>query len=209
MYVGQCDKSLLERQTEHDLLIDVQTDMADFHPDSALRNALVALTASIGLVGGCSREVPAPAVKSSAVVARAPDETPSPPTRNAPESIAGDTFVLVAIGSQSTRVPVSDSTPCGFLPYLRLVISDEQAFYHVTNNQPTCFGPPTDSASHWSGEWSTYRVSGDTLHLFKGDADETFYWVSGILSADSLIDLSGDKPLRFMRIRPTAAPNRR
>jgi hypothetical protein len=177
--------------------------------ESVLRNALFALAALIGLVGGCSREVPASAGKSSAVTAHAPETTASASARKSAESIAGDTFVLVAIGSQSTRVPVSDSAPCGFLPYLRLVISDEQAFYHVTDNRPTCFGPPTDSAAHWSGERSTYRVNRDTLHLFKGDGDETFYWVSGIVSADSLIPLSSDQPWRFTRIRPTGAPKRR
>lgn len=100
---------------------------------------------------------------------------------------------------------MSDSAPCGFLPHLRLVISDERSFYHVTDDRPTCFGPPTDSASHWTGEWSRYRVNRDTLHLFQGDGDETFYWVSGILSDDSLIQLSSDKPYRFVRIRPTTA----
>jgi hypothetical protein len=131
------------------------------------------------------------------------------PASTSTASIVGDTFLLVAIGSKSTRVPVSDSTPCGFLPYLRLVISTDESFYHVENDKPTCFGPPTDSASRWSGEWSTYRVNRDTLHLFKGDGDETFYWVSGILSADSLIGLASDNPMRFVRVRPTAAPKRR
>ena len=175
----------------------------------SLRNALITLTASISLVGGCSREVPADAAKPSATTAHVPEAEPPAPTRNPPAPIAGDTFVLVAIGEQSTRVPVSDSAPCGFLPYLRLVISNEKQFYHVTDNRPTCFGPATDSASHWSGEWSTYRVNGDTLHLFQGDGDETFYWVSGILSGDSLIQLSSDKPFRFMRIRPAATAKRR
>jgi hypothetical protein len=173
------------------------------------RITLFAVAASIGFIGACSREVPAGAGKSPAVTAHAPETTATASARNSSTSIAGDTLVLVAIGSQSTRVPVSDSAPCGFLPYLRLVISDEKAFYHVEDNKPTCFGPPTDSASHWSGEWSTYRVNRDTLHLFKGDGDETFYWVSGILSADSLIQVSSDKPLRFTRIRPTATTTRR
>lgn len=133
------------------------------------------------------------------------DTLPPPPAnRSSPASIVGDTFLLVAIGSQSMRVPVSDSAPCGFQPYLRLVISTDSIFYHVTDNKPTCFGPATVSASHWTGLWSTYRVNRDTLHLFQGDGDETFYWVSGILSDDSLIEF-GEKPHRFVRIRPKAA----
>jgi hypothetical protein len=140
------------------------------------------------------------------MTARAPDTTARASTRHSLASIAGDTFLLVAIGAQSTRVPVSDSAPCGFLPYLRVVISSDSMFYHVTTNQPTCFGPATDSASHWTGLWSTYRVNRDTLHLFQGDGNETFYWVSGILSADSLIDVSRNKPYRFVRIRPTKVP---
>ena len=174
-----------------------------------MRKALITLTTSLGLVSACSREVPARADSSSTVVAHVPDASGSAIARNSPASIRGDTFVLVAIGSQSTRVPVSDSAPCGFLPYLRLVISDEHSFYRVTDNRSTCFGPATDSASHWSGEWSTYRVNSDTLHLFQGDGDETFYWVSGILSDDSLIQLSSAKPFRFVRIRPTASPKSR
>ena len=120
----------------------------------------------MALVAACSRDGPARKEGSSTAVQPSASQGPVP--RSSPASIRGDTFVLVAIGSQSTRVPVSDSAPCGFLPYLRLVISDERSFYHVTDNRPTCFGPPTDSASHWSGLWSTYRVNGDTLHLFQG-----------------------------------------
>ena len=164
--------------------------------------ALLAIATSLGLVAACSRDGPARAEGSSTAAPPSASQSPVPPS--SPASIRGDTFVLVAIGSQSTRVPVSDSAPCGFLPYLRLVISDERSFYHVTDNRPTCFGPPTDSVSHWSGLWSTYRVNGDTLHLFHGDGDETFYWVSGILSTDSLIQLSSDRPYQFVRIRPTA-----
>ena len=167
-----------------------------------MRLALIPLT-SLALVSACSREVPNGAATSSTVVAHAPNTGASAVARNAAASIAGDTFVLVAVGSQSTRVPVSDSAPCGSLPYLRVVISDEHSFYRITDNRQTCFGPPTDSAARYSGEWwSTYRVNGDTLHLFQGDGDETFYWVSGILSDDSLIQPSGDKPFRFVRIRP-------
>jgi hypothetical protein len=173
-----------------------------------LRKALITLTASIAMACGRSHEVPADAKKSSATIAHLPD-APRPTSKpNAPASIVGDTFVLVAIGDQSTRVPVSDSAPCGFLPYMRLVISNETSFYHVEHNQPTCFGPPTDSASRESGVWSTYRLNRDTLHLFQGDGSETFYWVSGILSADSLIE-RGDKPRRFVRIRPTFRLKRR
>lgn len=174
-----------------------------------MRKTLITLTTSLALVSACSHDIPADAEKQSTVVANVPNARGSAVARNSPASIRGDTFILVAIGSQSTRVPVSDSAPCGFLPYLRLVISDERSFYHVTDNRPTCFGPATDSASHWSGEWSTYRVNRDTLHLFQGDGDETFYWVSGILSDDSLIQLSSDKPFRFVRIRPPVAPKRR
>jgi hypothetical protein len=170
-----------------------------------VRTVLITLTISIVLAAGCSREVPARPAKSSGTTAHAPDAPAPASTRHSSASIAGDTFLLVAIGSQSTRVPVSDSAPCGFLPYLRLVISTDSMFYHVTSNQPTCFGPATDSASHWTGLWSTYRINRDTLHLFQGDGNETFYWVSGILSADSLIDLSGNG-YRFVRIRPTKVP---
>ena len=153
---------------------------------------------------------PAIAAADSIVIDTVPARTPSAPAvnRRSSASIVGDTFLLVAIGSQSTRVPVSDSAPCGFQPYLRLVISNESMFYHVTDNKPTCFGPATDSASHWTGLWSTYRVNHDTLHLFQGDGSETFYWVSGILSDDSLIEF-GDKPYRFARIRPAAASKAR
>jgi len=171
-----------------------------------MRNALIALTTLISIANACSREVPAKAAESSALTAHVPDAKAPALTRNSSASIAGDTFLLVAIGSQSTRVPMSDSAPCGFLPYLRLVISTDSTFYHVTTNQPTCFGPATDSASHSTGLWSTYRVNRDTLHLFQGDGNETFYWVSGILSDDSLIQLSADNPFRFMRIRPTKVP---
>lgn len=171
-----------------------------------MRHVLITVTTSLCLIGACSREIPPRADKPSTVVPHATNASTIP--RSFPASIRGDTFVLVAIGSQSTRVPVSDSAPCGFLPYLRVVISDERSFYRVTDNHPTCFGPSTDSASHWSGLWSTYRLNRDTLHLFQGDGDETFYWVSGILSDDSLIELSSDKPFRFVRIRPTAVPTR-
>lgn len=163
-----------------------------------------ALTTALGLAGACSREIPARAKGSSTAVAHAPNPSVSAIPQSSPGSIVGDTFVLVAIGSQSTRVPVSDSAPCGFLPYLRVVISNEQSFYRVTDNHPTCFGPATDSASHWSGEWSTYRVNRDTVHLFQGDGNETFEWVTGMLTDDSLIELYGDRPRRFLRIRPTA-----
>lgn len=164
--------------------------------------ARLTLTTFLGLVAACSRDRPARTEGSSTAVVSGVSPSAVPPS--SPASIRGDTFVLVAIGSQSTRVSVSDSAPCGFSPYLRLVISDERSFYHVTDNRPTCFGPATDSASHWSGLWSTYRVNGDTLHLFQGDGDETFYWVSGILSDDSLIELASDRPRRFVRLRPTA-----
>ena len=166
--------------------------------------ALITVTTSISLAAGCSREVPARAAETSATSAHVPEAQAPAVTRRSSTSIVGDTFLLVAIGSRSTRVPVSDSTPCGFSPYLRLVISTDSMFYHVTDDKPTCFGPATDSASHWTGLWSTYRVNRDTLHLFQGDGNETFYWVSGILSADSLIDLSGNG-YRFMRIRPRSA----
>lgn len=167
-----------------------------------MRNALMTLTALASLAGGCSRDVRPDSAKSSAMSAQAPEAQQTAPRPHSPASIVGDTFRLVAIGDRSTGAPVSDSAPCGFLPYMRLVISDETHFYHVEDNRPTCFGPATDSAAHYSGEWSTYRLAGDTLHLFKGDGNETFYWVSGILSNDSLIELSSDKPLRFVRIRP-------
>ena len=87
-------------------------------------------------------------------------------------------------------------------------MSDDSSFYRVEDDSPTCFGPTTDSAAHWSGRWSTYRINGDTLHLFEGDGDETFQWVNGIVSEDSLIQLFADKPFRFVRIRPTAVPTR-
>jgi hypothetical protein len=176
-----------------------------------VRNAVITLVASI-LAPGCSREVPPDAAKPPATaIAHVPETKPLAlaSTASRPASIVGDTFVLVAIGDQSTRVPVSDSAPCGFHPYLRLVISNEKYFYHVTDNRPTCFGPATDSASHWSGLWSTYRLAGDTLHFFQGDGAETFYWVSGLLSDDSLIQVSEDKPYRFTRIRPAATSKRR
>jgi hypothetical protein len=174
-----------------------------------LHKALISVTASIALACGRSHEIPADAAKSSATTAHAPDAKPPAPVRNHPASIVGDTFVLVAIGDQSTRVPVSDSAPCGFLPYMRLVIANETHFYHVEDNQPTCFGPATDSASRESGVWSTYRLNRDTLHLFQGDGSESFFWVDGILSADSLIEPSGDRPRRFVRIRPTSTSKRR
>lgn len=174
-----------------------------------MRSALIAITISLAVVSACSREAPARADTTSAEVTQVRDSSGSATRRNTPTSIRGDTFLLVAVGSQSTRVPVSDSAPCGFQPYLRLVISDERSFYRVTDTRPTCFGPATDSASHWSGLWSTYRMNGDTLHLFQGDGDETFYWVSGILSDDSLIQLADDKPYRFVSIRPTLLPTHR
>jgi hypothetical protein len=171
-----------------------------------LRDALITLTALTSLAGGCSRDVRPDTTKSTATSAQVPEAQQAAPKPRSPASIVGDTFLLVAMGDQSTRVPVSDSAPCGFLPYMRLVISNETHFYHVKNNEPTCFGPATDSAAHYSGEWSTYRIAGDTLHLFQGDGNETFYWVSGILSADSLVEVNGDKPFHFVRIRPRVTP---
>lgn len=166
------------------------------------------LTISFGVLGACSRETPARAGKSATPISTARGASASVASPTSPGSIAGDTFLLVTIGSRSTRAPVSDSAPCGFQPYLRLVVSDEHSFYRVTDNRPSCSGPATDSAAHYTGEWSTYRMNLDTLHFFEGDGDERYYWVSGILTRDSLIQLSGDKPFRFVRLRPTVSTRR-
>ena len=160
-----------------------------------LTQVLLGSGAVITLLASCSSR-PAPASK----VATPAQANGGTSAESAP-SIVGDTFVLVTVGSRSTKVPVSDSAACGYRPYMRIVIADQEKFYQVTDEKRWCDGPLTDSASRYSGLWSSYHLQGDTLFMSQGDGNETFDWLAGILSADSLIELDGEWR-RFARLRP-------
>jgi hypothetical protein len=136
------------------------------------------------------------------------DQTKSPANETTPVAkspdrpiggLTGDTLDLVAVGRNF--VPGNDTAPpnCATPRSLRIIFRSPKEYVAHNVTRRGCGAPNADSTT----TESKYTVRADTLFIYEGDGDETFQWIVGTLTADSLIQISTDTPDRFVRRRAT------
>jgi hypothetical protein len=120
-------------------------------------------------------------------------------------SLAGDTLVLIGVGSHSLP-PLESNPPCNVRSVARqhLIFEDDSMYRGITIQRPGCRDPLVAS-SDTTELLSRYEVHGDTLTIYTGDGGEVFASYTGRLFPDSVTALASDETTawRYARRRAT------
>jgi hypothetical protein len=123
------------------------------------------------------------------------------------DSLAGDTLVLIGIGSESLQAALESNPPCNArsIPALqRFMFHNDSMYRGFSIERPGCRDPLVASSD--TAEWeSRYEVHGDTLKLYTGDGDEVFASYTGRLFPDSVTALASDEATAWRYARRRAA----